>query len=403
MTPAWRSPAAVALLALLAAASVLLLPAAVAAVVVLTIVALAAVAARGDDHEPPREAAPVVSPPEGLGRAIAPLATGVLALDGDRNVLLANPAAASILARPLDSMIAVSLMQAVRDHDLAEVARQATGLPIEVHLSTANRDVLATATPVEFDAVRTLLAIEDVTELRRAQRARSELVANVSHELRTPIAAARALAETLEAGVAEEDDRQRFLRRLLEEIDRLGAIVQRLLWLARVESGAETFSPTPLDATDLLTESTERVAPVAAGRAIHIEVTPGLGAESVLGDRERVLEVLSNLLDNAVRHSPNGARIRLRSIREGSFVRFEVIDEGPGIPPADRERVFERFYTGDRARGSAGSGLGLAIARHIVQRLGGRIWIEDRSEPGAMLCFTLPVAMPGDPAPAAPH
>ncbi|HRC62901.1 MAG TPA: histidine kinase dimerization/phospho-acceptor domain-containing protein, partial [Dehalococcoidia bacterium] len=261
MTPAWRSPAAVALLALLAAASVLLLPAAVAAVVVLTIVALAAVAARGDDHEPPREAAPVVSPPEGLGRAIAPLATGVLALDGDRNVLLANPAAASILARPLDSMIAVSLMQAVRDHDLAEVARQATGLPIEVHLSTANRDVLATATPVEFDAVRTLLAIEDVTELRRAQRARSELVANVSHELRTPIAAARALAETLETGVAEEDDRQRFLRRLLEEIDRLSAIVQRLLWLARVESGAGTFSPTPLDATDLLTESTERVAP----------------------------------------------------------------------------------------------------------------------------------------------
>lgn len=378
-------------LALLAALAVLLLPAPAGAVLVLAAVALTALLARREERDAIVEGPPPAPTYAHLERAVAPLRAGVIALDAERNVVVANPAAAEVLERPLATMTGVSLIQAVRDHDLAEVARTADGVPTEVHLSAANRDVVATAAAVDIDAVRTVLTIEDVTELRRAQRARSELVANVSHELRTPIAAARALAETLESGVAESEERERFQRRLIEEIDRLAAIVQRLLWLARVESGTETFTVEDLDATDLLREAVARIAPVAAGRHVHIEVTPGLGAHRVLGDRERVLEVLSNLLDNALRHSPDGAMVRLSTALEGALVRFEVADHGPGIPPPDRERVFERFYTGDRARGSTGAGLGLAIARHIVQRLGGRIWIEDRSEPGAVLCFTLPV------------
>ncbi|MGE0134471.1 MAG: sensor histidine kinase [Dehalococcoidia bacterium] len=380
------------ILALLTGLAIVALPSPVDALLALAAVAFAAFTARRDERELRIENAPGAPAYTHLAQAVAALSAGVVALDGERNVLVANAAAERILDRPAGSMAGASLVQAVRDHDLARVAREASGTPVEVHLSVASRDVIATATPVTLDDVHTVLTIEDVTELRRAQRARSELVANVSHELRTPIAAARALAETLEAGVAEQEARERFHHRLVDEIDRLGAIVQRLLWLARVESGAETFTIAPIDADDLLREATSRISPLAASRDVRIEVLAGAGADSVLGDRERVLEVLSNLLDNAVRHSPHGGVVRLSATRETGHVRFQVADQGPGIPPADRARVFERFYTGDRARGPGGSGLGLAIARHIVQRLGGRIWIEDRTEPGAVLCFTLPVS-----------
>jgi signal transduction histidine kinase len=250
---------------------------------------------------------------------------------------------------------------------------------------------------VDAGEARTLLLVDDVTELMNAQRARSELVANVSHELRTPLAAARALAETLATGVDEAGERERFLARLVEELERLGAIVQRLLWLARLESGAEPFDTETLDTHALLDEAASRIAPVGEQRHVHLEAAADADAGLVLADRERVLEVLSNLLDNAVRFSPEGETVRMNASPDGGFVRFEVSDHGPGILPRDRERVFERFYTGDRSRESgAGTGLGLAIARRIVQRLGGRIWVADRTEPGASICFTLPSAPPGD-------
>jgi two-component system phosphate regulon sensor histidine kinase PhoR len=330
-----------------------------------------------------------------MATLIGPLNEGVILLDKELTVLAVNPAAAAIAGRPIESMIRVSLIQAVRDYHLVELARDASGQRAALHLSGPERDVVATATSVESGDARVLMCIEDVTALLRARRARSELVANVSHELRTPIAAARALAETLQAGVDEPDGRDRFLARLAEELERLGNIVQRLLRLARLESGAETFAVEVLDAHALLDQAASRMAPLAEQRHIQVEVVPADdGGLYVHADRERTLEVLSNLLDNAVRHSPDGATVELRVRPDGGLVRFEVADHGPGIPPVDRERIFERFYTGDRSRTpGAGSGLGLAIARHIVQQLGGRIWVADRAIPGAAICFTLPAAL----------
>jgi two-component system phosphate regulon sensor histidine kinase PhoR len=383
-------------IALLAVAAVLALPPALAATAVLASLALTVLIARRQERRVTVDAPPPAPAHEHLQQAVAPLRAGIVALDAERNVLVANPAAERVLARPPGSMTGVSLIQALRDHDLAEVARSASGVPVELHLSAANRDVIATAVAVDIEDVRTVLTIEDVTDLHRAQRARSELVANVSHELRTPIAAARALAETLEVGVEEPEERERFHRRLVEEIDRLGAIVQRLLWLARVESGTETFSVERIGTADLLREAVSRIGPVAANRGIRLEVVPDAAAESAFGDRERVLEVLSNLLDNAIRYSPEDGVVRLSATLDGAHVRFEVADQGPGVPPGDRERLFERFYTGDRARSPGGTGLGLAIARHIVQRLGGRIWIEDHAPPGARICFTLNNSQPSD-------
>jgi two-component system phosphate regulon sensor histidine kinase PhoR len=329
-----------------------------------------------------------------LAHLIAPLAEGVLLLDAQHAVVAANPAAARIVDRPLDSMIDASLIGAIRDHDVAEVARAATGVPVPVRVSAAGHDVLATASMVEAGPVRTLLVLEDVTELERARRARAELVANLSHELRTPVAAARALAETLQGGVDDAQERARFVDRLVDEVARLGAMVERLLRLSRIESGSEVLTPEALEPAALLQTAASRIEPLARQRDITVEVQQS-ATPLVRGDRDRVLEVLSNLLENAVRYAPQGSRILLLAQPDDSnpvMVRFEVDDDGPGILPMERERVFERLYTGDRARGAGeGTGLGLAIARHIVQRLGGRIWVADRT-PGATVCFTLPLA-----------
>ena len=324
---------------------------------------------------------------------IEPLAEGVLLLDERRAVVAVNAAAARILGRTTEVMLGSSLIVALRDHDLAEVVRAATGEPTAVHVSSSSHDVLATASPVEAGPVRTLLVLEDVTELGRARRARADLVANMSHELRTPVAAARALAETLQSGVDDPREAARFHARLVEEIARLGAMVDRLLRLSRLESGGERMEIEELRPEDLVRTAVQRLEPVVHARGVRMHWTCEPDVPPVMGDRARVLEVLSNLLDNAARFAPEGSVIATSAERDAEgFVRFEVRDAGPGILPADRSRIFERFYTGDRSRGSGGgTGLGLAIARHIVERLGGRIWVADRS-PGASLCFTLPVA-----------
>ncbi len=321
-------------------------------------------------------------------------AEGVLLLDAERQVIAANLAAARILGRPRDAMIGVSLIRAARDHALVDVLREAAGEPREVVLGE-QQVIFATASAVESGPIRTVLSLQDLTALRRAERARQELVANVSHELRTPIAAARALAETLESGVDDEAQRARFHEQLTTEIERLAQMVDRLLHLSRLESRLEEFRLEDIPALDLLEEARAHIEPVAERAGVSLEVqAPEDPSLAVHADRERVLEVLSNLLDNAIRHSPRGGQVTLSARPDADLVRLSVSDQGAGIMPKDRSRIFERFYTGDRARSDGrgtGTGLGLAIARHIVMRHGGEIWVSDRT-PGATLCFTLPPA-----------
>lgn len=339
------------------------------------------------------------------------LAEGVFLLSSDLTVLAANEAAARITGTPTVEMRGRTLIRATMDHELVRAAREASGQSREVE--RADGHVLRiVAAPIAAGRVSTILVVEDRAELSRAQRARTDLVANVSHELRTPLAAARALAETLESGVEDSQARARFGHRLVVELDRLEGIVGGLLRLARIESGSEQFAIERLEPAALLATAAARIAPLADGQGVRVQVDGGVGATAtVAGDRARVLEVLANLLDNAVRHSPPDGVVTLLAAADEhapwELVRFEVRDQGPGILPSERSRVFERFYTPDRARSAeGGTGLGLAIARHLVERQHGRIWVADRT-PGATLCFTLPRAAISvaeepvdDPAPA---
>ena len=327
---------------------------------------------------------------------------GLFVVDARRTVIYANRAAEALLGRSGTALLGHALIRAAWSSELARVVADAEGVPREVALD-GGRTVLASASHPSSpgDPSHVLVVLREVSDSRRADRSRTELVANLSHELRTPIAAARALAETLEGGVEDDERRTRYQRQLLTEIDRLATIVERTMRLSRIESGVEPLDLAPVTPDQLIQAAVQRLAPLAEARGVFLRTDLASGVPEVLADFDRAVEVLALLLDNAVKFSPAAEPVvASASILAAGFVTFEVRDRGPGVLPADRERVFERLYTGDRSRAGrsdepTGFGLGLAIARHLVARMGGRIWVADIEGPGAAFRFTLPLAAEG--------
>jgi signal transduction histidine kinase len=238
-------------------------------------------------------------------------------------------------------------------------------------------------------------------ELADVDRMRRDLVANVSHELRTPIGALQALLENLVDGVEPPDPAA--LRTALIQTERLGRLVTQLLDLSKLESGALALKPAPFPVRPLLEQATREceLGEHFHSRPVWLRVIVQPGDLRVTGDAERMHQVVSNLLENAVRHSPAGSGVEVRARRSASGVTIEVIDEGPGIPEQDADRVFERFYRADSARATSdgGAGLGLAIARWIVDLHGGEIHPERREPHGCRMVVTLPGAQPTHPSP----
>src|SRR3954447_22843684 len=230
-------------------------------------------------------------------------------------------------------------------------------------------------------------------ELADVDRMRRDLVANVSHELRTPIGALQALLENLVDGVEPPDPSA--LRTALGQTERLGRLVSQLLDLSRLESGALALRPAPFQVRPLLEQATRECelgeAWIAAPVWLRVDVQPG--DLRAVGDSERMHQVISNLLENAVRHSPADGRVWLSAHAATSgMTTIEVADEGPGIPPEEAERVFERFHRVDAARSArdGGTGLGLAIARWIVDAHGGSIAVRPREPSGCRVVVELP-------------
>jgi signal transduction histidine kinase len=227
-------------------------------------------------------------------------------------------------------------------------------------------------------------------DLAAADQQRRELIANVSHELRTPIAALQAVLENVSDGVAEPDPAT--LRVALAQTERLGRLVAELLDLSRIDAGALSLRPEDIDLEPMLAEAVAeaRVAADAAGRdvAFRLDVRPS--ALVVHADRGRMHQVVANLLDNAARHAPPGTEVGVTGRKNGGEIVIEVRDEGPGIAPEDRDRVFHRFTRGERAVGG-GTGLGLAIARWVVDLHGGQIAIGPG--PGCRIRVSLPTTL----------
>ena len=242
-----------------------------------------------------------------------------------------------------------------------------------------------------------VLVFHDLTEFRRLDKVRRDFVANVSHELRTPLTSIKGYAETLLAEKKfQEGQGKRFMDVILKNANHMSKMVDELLSLARIENDRQSPNKSRIKVSDGLRAALRECATLAKERGVLVESLLPEEELQVLADAGQLTQVFRNLLENAIKYGPEGSTVTVSSRPGNNGVTFCVEDMGPGVPEAERQRVFERFYRVDRPRmkGEGGTGLGLAIAKHIVERHGGRIWVEQARGrmSGAAFCFSLPEA-----------
>jgi PAS domain S-box-containing protein len=236
-------------------------------------------------------------------------------------------------------------------------------------------------------------ALRDLTDARRLEELKAEFVATASHELRTPLAAVYGAAQTLRRHdfALDEAGRERFVSLIVDESERLGRIVNDILLANQLDVGGLQFRSEVFDPGELV----ERVVEAARAHApatISLETAAGPSLPAVASDRDRVRQVLTNLVENAIKYSPEGGRVEVGASSEGEMLRFYVRDEGLGIPADEQTRIFDKFYRLDpqMTGGIGGTGLGLYICNELVQRMGGRIWVESNGEIGSTFVFEIP-------------
>jgi len=356
-----------------------------------------------------------VSVTPGLRQQTSPLATdfgpsdarvldlldlGVLRLDAGFNVVRFNSAAARLLRLDQRPPARRSLMETFVDHRVEEAARAAAAQgAATVELTLLDPDERRVAIRMRrTDDGGLWLLMDDVTELRRLQRIRSEFIDNLSHELRTPLTTIRLLSETLRQDLERADVPPRVRERtgkIEVEIGHLVQMVNELLDLSRIEGGAAELHFQSVDPAAVVHGAVERLRTFAERQGVQLATDlPSDAERRVWGDDERLGQVLINLLHNAVKFSPPGTTVTVAAREHDGQLAIEVRDQGVGIPRADIDRVFERFYKVDKARqrGQGGTGLGLSIARHIIEGHGGRIWAESDEGRGSVFTFTVPLA-----------
>lgn len=343
---------------------------------------------------------------------------GVMVLDPAGRILVANPALTRMAPlcenyvgrRPIEVAQSPELQRAC-DQLLAEAdPSPAQAVTVEVEVAPGR---FYEVSMVRLAASRrnpgAVLVFHDVTEARRLASIRRDFAANVTHELRTPLTSIKGYAETLLAATENLDpDSRRFLDVILRNANHMSRMVEDILDLARLE---EEPSALPIgavaDAGTALAEAVRECEPLAAARDLTLDIRIPADIPPVACDSGQLSQVWRNLLENATRFGPKGSKILLTAEEGETVVTCGVQDQGPGIPPEERERVFERFYRVERHRSKAmgSTGLGLAIVKHIVERHGGRVW-ADRGHgemTGAAFFFTLPRAETAGPTGSAPE
>jgi len=331
---------------------------------------------------------------------------GVVVLDRESQILLCNRAAVEQLELPRIDTVGAKLSLVCRVPELTALVDEAlrsSGAPLQQELDFPGRErhrvLSASAVAIEDEAepLGAILVLHDLTRVRQFEAMRADFVANVSHELRTPLTAIRGYAETLQSGALRDPDRAvEFVGVIQRHSERLTRLIDDLLTLSDLELGRTEIHPRPLPLSEVVPGSLEMLKQKAEER--HVELAADIPGDlpEVLGDRDRLEQVLINLVDNAIKYSGSGSRVRVvaRALGDngGRSVEIAVCDDGIGIPEKDVPRLTERFYRVDRARSRelGGTGLGLAIVKHIVQAHGGSLGIESAPGRGTTVRVTLP-------------
>jgi len=334
-------------------------------------------------------------------RVLATVGDGVFLVDSRGDVRLWNPAAEAITGLAASELIGRPAAESIPGWErIAEVTpisdaptlgkSRAETLPLDI----GGRELWLSISGVGFSE-GTVYAFRDLTDERRVEQLKTEFVATASHELRTPLAAVYGAAMTLRRPDIGGDPavQARLLTVIAEESDRLARTINDILWASRLETGQLEVSIESLDITESAVQIVEAMR-VFISEDVSVELRDSGSLPPVAGDPDKVRQVLTNLIDNAVKYSPDGGRVEVKLERRDRHVRVSIRDDGLGIPSSELSRIFEKFYRLDPnlTRGVGGTGLGLYICRELVRRMDGRIWVESAEGEGSTFFFELPLA-----------
>lgn len=335
-----------------------------------------------------------------LGNIIFSMSEGVVSFDLEGIIIQSNTPARELLKVQGQEIAGKSIAQCCLFPEIKELFRRVLEEKQKVReeVILPDRTLAVSMAPLR-DSLQEMtggvMVVRDISKERRLETMRRDFVANVSHELRTPLTLIQGYAEALGEGLATgEEARQEMVGIIRDETNRLQRLVNDLLDLAKMQSGNLQLTTGPLNIPVLLKRAIHPFKPLARERNVELKLQAGSGLPSIVGDEDRLAQVLINLLDNAMRYTPEGGSIELGAASKGQGIEIRVRDSGSGIPPEEMPYIFERFFKVDksRRRGTAGTGLGLAIAKSIIQAHGGTIRAE--SEPGKGTVFL--ILLPGN-------
>lgn len=354
---------------------------------------------------------------EQLRAVLSGMAEAVVAVDARRRLLFANESADRLfglgpgsVGRLVPELIRSPQVQQAVDATLSAPA----SAPYRGEITTPGRGAGLWAAPRVLSVHGTplpgsptpgaVLVFHDVTDLRRLERMRQDFVANASHELKTPVTAIKAYTENLLDWALHDDNvNAKFLHRIDEQADRLNQLVLDLLSLARLESGQEVYDHRPLPLCPVVGKCVESYRDRAAAKRLdlRLDLDPAGDQALVVADEEAIRQILDNLIDNALKYTPEGGSVLVSCRGSDDSVSVEVADTGIGIPRDELPRVFERFYRVDKARSRqlGGTGLGLSIVKHLVQSLGGQVDVNSRVGAGTRFTIQLPRHQPTETKP----
>jgi two-component system phosphate regulon sensor histidine kinase PhoR len=337
-----------------------------------------------------------------LNLVLSSMFEGVIVTDADEKIILMNPSLRKLFlidSNPEGKKPLEAIRNTAVDEMIERIIKGEQQLATEeIVINMPEEKVLkVNGVPIMSNnrLEGAILVFHDITELRRLEKIRQDFVANVSHELRTPISSIKGYAETLLDGALKDKiNAKEFISIIYQDANRLASLINDLLDLSKIESGKLKMSFTALDPVSLITKGVMVIANQAKAKSIIVKIDLPKDLPKIKADETRFIQIMVNLLDNAIKYSSEGATATISAKLADDALQIDISDTGIGISEEDLPRIFERFYRVDKARSRelGGTGLGLSIVKHIVSAHSGQVWVKSEPGHGSTFSFTIPLA-----------